>query len=493
MISVDKGLITPDGFIALNKRGITKDTCVTYGVQVWKDREEYKLVFPFYDNEGKLIGQKVKSPDKRFMWKGESPGTNLFGQQLFQPKSAKFITITEGEEDALAAFQMLGSKWPVVSIRNGAQGGPKDIKKNWEYITSFDKIVICFDNDEPGKKAAKACAELLPPKKVKIVNLSRKDANDYLIAGDTETFVKDWWNASTYTPEGIVAAQAIKHLVKDNRVIPSIPYPWEGLNNLTFGIRKGELVTITAGSGLGKSAVMREIVYHLIHQTSDNIGLMFMEENTKKTCQSLLSLHVNKPLHIPGNEIDDDTFEKAWSDIFGSDRLYLFDHFGSNNIDTIVSKVRQLVRSYDCKYIFLDHLSIIVSSQENGDERKALDEITTKLRTLVQELDICLFMVCHSKRPNGKAHEEGGQTSLSELRGSAGIAQLSDLVFGIERDGQAKDEVKRNTTIIRVLKNRPFGFTGESCTLFYDKITGRLQEVYQRVEEIESEEIESVA
>jgi twinkle protein len=86
-------------------------------------------------------------------------------------------------------------------------------------------------------------------------------------------------------------------------------------------------------------------------------------------------------------------------------------------------------------------------------------------------------MVSHSKRPTGKSHEEGGQTSLSELRGTAAIGQLSNMVLGLERNGQDPDLYRRNVTLIRVLKNRFSGLTGPACYLHYDRGTGRLTQV----------------
>ena len=80
------------------------------------------------------------------------------------------------------------------------------------------------------------------------------------------------------------------------------------------------------------------------------------------------------------------------------------------------------------------------------------------------------------RRPSGKAHEDGGQISLAELRGSAAIAQLSDMVIGLERDQQNADAQVRNTTTVRVLKNRYAGLTGAACYLYYDKDTGRMIE-----------------
>ena len=136
-----------------------------------------------------------------------------------------------------------------------------------------------------------------------------------------------------------------------------------------------------------------------------------------------------------------------------------------------------MAKALDCKWIVLDHLSIVVSGQEGNDERKSIDLIMTNLRSLVQELGIGLFLVSHLKRADGKAHEDGGQISLNHLRGSQSIAQLSDMVIGLERNQQEPNEDLRNTTTLRVLKNRYSGITGECCYLKYDKFTSRMTEV----------------
>ena len=145
-------------------------------------------------------------------------------------------------------------------------------------------------------------------------------------------------------------------------------------------------------------------------------------------------------------------------------------------VDQVVARVRFMAKALDCKVVVLDHISILVSGGQHGDERKALDEIMTKLRTLTQDTGIVLFAVSHLKRPEGKGHEEGAVTSVSQLRGSASIAQLSDFVIGLERNGQADDETERNTTSIRVLKNRFSGITGPAGSVLYNADTGRLLE-----------------
>ena len=219
------------------------------------------------------------------------------------------------------------------------------------------------------------------------------------------------------------------------------------------------------------------MAYHFLKTTDYNIGGLFLEESVEESAEGLMSIQANKPLHLPIAEYTDKEYKDAFNETLGTKRVYYYDSFGESNINTIVNKIRYLGRVANCKIIFLDHISIIVSDQSQGDERKALDEIATKLKKLCMELGILLIMVSHSKRPSGKPHEEGGQTSLSELRGTAGIGQLSNMVLGLERDGQNDDEHIRNTTLIRVLKNRFSGLTGPACYLEYGKETGRLIEI----------------
>jgi twinkle protein len=462
---------------SIPSRNISAETCRTYGCVT----EGSNYIFQYRDHVGALVAEKIKTPDKSFSISGEWKQASLYGQHLFK-KGGKFVTIVEGEMDALAAYQMLGSKWAVVSIRNGAASALKDCKKEYEWLDSFESIVICFDNDEAGQRATNEVAELFGGKarvmrhRPTINNIPIKDACDYLVDNLGKEFSDAWWGADQFVPDGIIQGNTLFDLVMKPIESSDVMYPFEGLNKLTYGIRLGELVTITAGSGLGKSQFVREIVWHILQKTEDSIGLLFLEESTRRTGLSIMSLAANKPLHLPDCEATDEEKLEAYEKTLGTSRLYLFDHFGSTSVDNIINRVRYLAKGLGCKYIFLDHISIVVSAQGAGDERKALDEIMTRLRMLVQETGIALLLVSHLRRPDGKGHEEGTATSLSQLRGSGAIAQLSDMVLGLERNGQADDPKVRNTTHVRVLKNRFSGLTGKACDLLYDLRTGRMTE-----------------
>jgi twinkle protein len=458
-------------------RGTTLDTNKKYRItNFFNNNTEYK-VYPYFDKDGSLVGLKYRGiKDKSFRYEGNSNDAGLFGEHLFKA-GGKYITITEGEEDAAAAYQMMGSRWPAVSIRTGAAGALRDIKKSFEFVDSFEKVVICFDNDDPGKAAAKQVAQLFSPGKVLIVNLELKDAGEYLQSGKTSEFMDLWWKAKEYTPDGIINAKNLwDEIIKEDN-IKSVEYPWACLNTYTYGFRQQELVTITSGSGMGKSSIMRELEHWLLRNTDDNIGILALEESTKRTALGIMSVEANQLLHLPDTVASDEEKREYFNRTLGTGRVFLYDHFGSTAEENLLNRVRYMAKALDCKWIIIDHISIVVSGMEGDNERQLIDRLMTSLRTLVQETGVGMFLVSHLRRPTGdKGHERGAEVSLNQLRGSHAIAQLSDIVLGLERDQQHEDEDRRNTTLIRVIKNRFTGLTGPACWLKYDKLTGRMHE-----------------
>ena len=464
-------------------RNIKEQTCRRYGVQVKMDSvgNITNHYYPYHDKQGAKIATKTRYTKlKEFSLQGNTKLSGLFGEHLFNKN--KYIIITEGELDCLSAYQMFKTdryETPVVSIKNGITSAVKDIKGSLDWLEQFDNVIINFDNDEQGREGALKVAELFSPGKCKILHLPEgyKDASDCLSKNKIQIYTKAFWDAKLYAPDGIINANILFDEITKPTLKSFVQYPFEGINKLTYGIRPAELITFTAGSGLGKTQVMREIVHHMIKSTKDNIGLLMLEETPVITSKGLMSVEANQRLHLPDVHVSKEEMKTYFDATVGTGRVFMFDHFGSNSIDNIVSRVRYLAKGLDCKYIIIDHVSIIVSDQSHGDERRALDEIMTRLRTLVQETGVSMIVVSHLRRPDGKGHEEGAATSLSQLRGSASIGQLSDMVIGLERDAQNDDPEIRNTTRVRVLKNRFAGLTGPCCNLQYDVDTGRLKEV----------------
>ena len=473
-------------FNELTDRKISLATAKKYGVRsTTRDGKIDKHYYPYY-NGHELAGTKIRKQNKEFTWTGSPKEVGLFGENLFKA-GGKFITLTEGECDAMAAYELMGSKWPVVSIKSGAQGGVRDVKQSLEYLESFDSVVINFDNDKVGKEAAQAIAKLLTPKKAKIMTLpvDYKDANDMLRQGRHAAYVSAFWDAKVYTPSGVLNLSdqlgAYQKLRSERKT--AIPYPWAGLNKKLEGLRAGELVTLTGGTGLGKSSVTREIEHWLIENTEDNVGVIALEENWSRTAEGIMAIEANAKLHLDSvkAEFTDEELDDCYKKVFMGDnegRVWIHAHHGVNNLDDIFSKLRYMIIGLDCKWIVVDHLHMLVLSTLENDERKAIDGIMHRLRTMVEETGCGMILVSHLRRVDGnRGHENGIETGLNHLRGSQSIAQLSDCVISLERNQQSEDNIEASTTKVRVLKSRYTGDVGVASHLLYDNKTGRLKEL----------------
>ena len=473
-------------FAALTDRGISLATAKKYNVKALKNNKgEIEKHFYPYCVATEVTSYKIRESGKHFTWRGNSQGTGLFGQSIFKD-SGKYITLVEGECDAMAAYELLGSKWPVVSIKSGAAGAPRDVKNSIEFLEGYDNIIINFDNDKAGRDAAKQVAMLLTPGKAKILTLPDdfKDPNEMLKVGRVQSYVDAWWSAKLYTPSGVLNISEQKDNFNNRELRESVAYPWDGLNNKLYGLRRGELVTLTGGTGLGKSSVTREIEHWLITHTKDNVGIIALEEDWRRTVDGILSIEANARLYI--DQVRETYSEEQLSKLFdrvyegeNKNRVWIHSHFGITDIDEIFSKLRFLIIGCECRWVVVDHLHMLVSAMVNGDERRAIDNIMTRLRSIVEETGVGLILVSHLRRVEGnRGHENGISVSLSHLRGSQSIAQLSDCVIALERDQQSDDPQEANTTHMRVLKSRYTGDVGIAAHLVYDKETGRLHETF---------------
>ncbi len=435
-----------------------------------------KKTFEFYDcfskidGEGKPVSIGFKYPsgtykvrsltEKKF--RTEPAGTELgglFGMNKFSAGSHKYVTITEGEYDALSLHQVLGS--PCVSVSSSAVAG-RDCADAAEWLRSFERIYLAFDNDQAGQRALRDVAQLFDYNRVFVVKLTKhKDANEYLQHGEAEELRQCWWNSKKYLPDNIVSS-----LQEFTKILSTPPttgyrvYPSAQLNDMTYGVRKGETVLITAMEGVGKTELIRNIEYNLLKGTPHAIASICPEEPNKRHLQGLAGLELGRPVHLPDTAASPDEVGAAIAKVIGADdRLHLYSHFGSDDPDAILDLFRFLVVARGCAFLIWDHIGMAVSGLKGeADERRALDYLSTRAEMLVKDLNFGLILVSHVNAMGG-------------TRGSALISKNCDIRIDLERDHLSEDPVVRNTLNLRVSKNRPIGETGPAGSLIFDSKT----------------------
>lgn len=460
-------------FSALNKRGISQATAKKwrYGIG-----DGVQIANYFSDDGTTLLAQKVRPPDKTKMhWRGDASAVGLYGKWLW-PKGGKRLIITEGEIDALTVSQLQENKWPVVSLPHGANTAAKAIKKDLDWIMSFETVVLAFDMDEAGRAAIEKCAPLLPLGKVKVAKLPAKDANEAWQQGKAQELSSSLWNAEPFRLDGIVTAAEIAPSILVEPVFGT-PWKWESLTKLTYGRRPGELIGFGGATGGGKTDFFCEQIEYDVCVLNVPTGLLFLEQPPKDTIRRVMGKHLSKMLHIPDAGWTEADLKNA-AEIAGRLPLYLFDHFGQMDWDTVKARIIYMVKALGCKHIYLDHLTALSAGAE--DENKELGRIMSEIAGLAQEMGFIFHFISHLTTPEGKPHEEGGRVTLRHFRGSRAIAFWTHTAFGLERNQQSEDEATKLTTTLRCLKCREYGLaTGELRFFKYDKETGRSNETVE--------------
>ena len=471
--------------IDLPNRGLTKKSCeimgyhvgrysgyVGYGKNKRKCNNELVHVANYYDEFGNVIKQKIRTKNKEFKWLGDTSKAGLFGMSAWKPKDNLFICVTEGELDAVSVVEACGN-FPVVSIANGSGSAKKELAENVEYLDKFKHVVLCLDQDEPGRKAAKECTESgIRVGGLYNAKLPLKDPNEMLVQGRAKELKNALFNAGEVRPDSIKSITEIREKLKP--VEMGISWPWPYLTQLTYGIRTKQIYTFGAGSGIGKTEVLGQVQTHLV-KNGEKIGIISFEQTPQENLIRLLGSYTGQRLHVPGAELDMDELNPIMDTL--SEKVYWYDHFGSCDLENTLSKIRYMVKGLGIKYIFLDHLTALAAGMK--DERKGLDEAMAEIGGIVQELDFTLFLVSHLSKPSeGKSYEEGRKVTPHAFRGSNAIQYWSTFMFGLERNKLSDDPDERLITTFRIIKDRQTGDSDGSATaLKYNRLNGRLEEI----------------
>ena len=474
------------------ERRVGKPVSEFYGIRTEFD-DNGKVIRRYYPSteNGSLVGWHVRDcVNKDFYSLGKNKVTGEFIGQCRFSAGGKFLVITGGEEDMASMLQSFWLKnpnynTPVVSPNNGEGSVAKQIKANYEWVTSFEKVVLMLDNDEVGQKAAQEAVKLLKPGQGFLAKLNLKDPNEYLKHKREEELVSAFWKAERYSPSGIVGSSQTWEALIQRAKWEKLPLPdfAEHLANmLNGGPALGEITTIAAGSSTGKTSVVNEFLYHWVFNSPYKVGVISLESDLGELTENLLSLHINKKLaEIP----DDDKVEyyqteeakKAHKELTttpsGEDRFIILDHQGDTVDEELKNKIEYLVKACGCRQIILDPLTLALSGQGN----EGTDLFLAWLVRFVKANMVSHINVVHVRKSasGAKANSTGADIHEEDMRGAGSIFQTSNTNILLMRDKENADPIIRNTTKVMVSKCRRTGNTGPGGWWFYNKDTSRIE------------------
>lgn len=459
---------------------------VKVGVSADDASKPSSAFFPYFNGEGQKV-YKARVFEGKKMWAvGSAKDLEPFGWREAKVSGARNLIITEGEFDAVSVFQALkemnkhnpqyASLNPaVISLPNGASSAKKTISTLLPEIRKrFHKVTLCFDMDEPGRKAVDEAVKLIPT--ANVVDLPEKDANDCLLAGKQKALAR----AVNFQGVSVKNTRLVKgedlHEEAREQAPWGVSWPWKQVTHLTRGIRTGETYYFGAAQKMGKSELVNAIAAHLIKEHQWKIMLAKPEEANKKSYKMLASKVVGKIFHDPQIEFDYDAYDKAGEILRGKVLLVdLYQHLGWDTLkDDIVDAATQ-----GCKAVFIDPITNLTNGMSSSDINTTLQGVAQELAALAKDLDIAIFIFCHlNKPPKGAVpHDRGGRITTDQFAGSSAMGRSCNYMFGFEGN---KDpdlaEAQRNLRDLVLLDDREYGEVGR-VGLFWDKHTSLFNEV----------------
>ena len=463
-------------------RGLDSDVEKFYGVKTGVNASGTPVtrVYPYPHRPKTRILPKDFSKNFGFT------ADHLFGMDKFNAGSSKALTITEGEEDAMAAYQMLGKKWPVVSLPSASS--LKTVlqnKESYNYIKAFSTIVIATDNDEAGERTAELLKRAFPGRCYRVQMTKHKDASEYLTQKDSSDFLYAWINRQKYVPDNVFnRSDQFEAIIKDDKGSMYIPTGIADLDSRILGLMQGHFTVLTAPEGIGKTELMRYFEANLItkHPTV-SFASMHSEESKKRSLLGLASYTLQKDVTLQDTEtvINEDGEEEivylpsykgtpeadviaAIKSFTDRENFYQFTLSIDDDPMSILEQIRYFAEVCGCKYVFFEPIQDLgYARQSDSSLEQFLSELVTKLALLATELGIGIISIAHE-------NDDG------QIRDCRMIGKRASVVLKLSRDKHAETDDEKNTTKIIVEKNRPVGPTGYGGMLGFDPDTFTLSE-----------------
>lgn len=468
-------------------RGIRDDVLATFGVRTeYNEDDEVKAVYYPMTEAGELVGWKPRIHPKTFGGSiGRTGNTcDLFGQFKFKT-GGKTCLIVGGEHDQLAAYQMLkdyykSKNWEfepvVVSPTIGETGCAKQIQAQYEFFSQFEKCIVAMDSDDAGQKAVEKIVKVLPKGRAFVAKWSLKDPNEMLEKGKQRQFISDFYDAKAYVPAGVMGSDSLySHIIEQSHLekVTLPPFLKKLEKMIGGGLILGHIYNIAAMTSIGKTALVNEIVYHMIFNSPHKIGVVSMELNSGQYGETLLSRHLQRKLSLLEQEekliiLEDENTKRLANELFvkedGSPRFFLVDD-RDGTVEQIQDTIEQMVIASGVKIVVIDVLQDLIEGMSNEDQALFMKWC----KSMIKSHNISFCLINHTRKKSS-GDTENIQVSESDVMGSSVITKSASVNILLARNKLAEDERERNTTYVTLAKSRITGITGPAGKIYYDNI-----------------------
>ena len=418
-------------------RGISKSTLDAYGVS---SDENSNILFPF-PVDGELVYVKhrklsrLKNEPKE--WQDANTRPVLFGMDMMDPNLP--LVITEGEIDCLSLYE--AGVRNVTSVPCGCDN-MKWVEETWDWLESFNEIVLFGDNDVPGKRMVAQLVKRLGESRCKVVEqypltqdgIECKDANEILVRLGELAVLDILENAKDIPVRGLV--NLAKVIPIDPTTIPRIKTNIPGIDEAIGGLREGAVTVFTGKPGGGKSILCGQLLLSAIEQgypVCAYSGELTAEEfqqwvNLQAAGSEWITLKYDpvKGRKVPVVPASVEERIMEWYD----GKFFLYDNqeiFTANQSEAIINVFSTAVRKYGCKLFLVDNLLTSVSDMD--EETRAQGKFVNALKRFAKRFNAHVIIVAHARKLSA------GRTTIGQddISGNSALVKLAHSAIVCEK------------------------------------------------------------
>ena len=326
---------------------------------------------------------------------------------------------------------------------------------------------MSVDNDEAGNALADRMARLFPNKIYRVQHGEFKDANDFLKAGKGVDFKNLWWKPVKHTPENILnTADQFLKLYEDTPEHVYYPTGIQALDDKVLGLMQGHFTVFKAPTGIGKTELMRYMEYSMLKQGVP-IAACHLEETKLRSLLGLVSYEVGDNLtrrDLIEEKEADKLVREAIGNLTKDENFYQFYLGDGQGTDELIDQIRFFSQACDCKFVFFEPIQDVVVGTSEESKEAMLADLSIRLSKLAAELNVGIVTIAHTN--------ENGDPKYCKM-----IGQRASVIIDLHRDKEADNMEERNTTYLKVEKNRPCSEEGQAGRLSFDLDTFMLTEI----------------
>jgi len=463
-------------------RGVPSEVYKGLGVRWEKNGNEVSMYYPITvveDGNERVVGYKIRKHPKEFYSVGY---VGKLGGFLNQSNAVADTLIIVGGEICLASMihalesDKYRKSYNVVSSSLGEDSTATMIKLNYDWVNAHKKIICALDNDEAGLAAYEKVKAVVDNSKLYRAALRHKDINDYMKVGDFDKIITDvYWNAQAINDWGISGSGDIYEEMLKAAVTESIPLPsfLKGLDNVfPSGIGLGEIWNLGSNTSTGKTVVVNQLTLDWVMNSPHRMLIVTMEDSVGsyglKIASKVTGINLMMIKDVEERvKILKDNKEEIDKYLYLEDGSHRFNIMRKipDDVEELKEAVLQSIKLYDSRIILFDPLSSVIHKLSNEEQTSwMLFEEKLKTQYMVTSIN-----VLHSRKTSGGAQSQSEGASMNEedFKGSGAIIGTGTINMMLSRNRMSEDPIERNTTKIKVSKNRTYGVTMELAAQIY--------------------------